>query len=188
MIKSILKNLSKSLFVTVLISTTAIATDLPLFSKIYDDQRDPFIDAKAAIALANQSNRNVLIEIGGNWCSWCHKIDAFLADNPDIYNALHQNFVLLKVSVSDVNENEKFMAGLPPVLGYPHMYISTGKGKVILSKDTAEFLHSGNYSRTAWLDFIEQFKAENNDDNIARQQALSESKTNTATNATKTAT
>ncbi|WP_448556741.1 thioredoxin family protein [Thalassotalea montiporae] len=133
-------------------------SDLPLYSKVYDDKRDPFKDAVAAINLAKASNRNVLIEIGGNWCTWCHKMDAFLEKNPDIYNKLHQEFVILKVNVSDSNENEAFMKGLPPVLGYPHMYVSTAAGKMVLSKDTAELQEDGKYSRENWLSFIEQWK------------------------------
>ncbi|WP_068546174.1 thioredoxin family protein [Thalassotalea crassostreae] len=187
MIKRTLKFARQTLMTTLLFnawlfSTLAVAAQLPLYSKVYDEQRDPFKDAKAAIQLANQSNRNVLIEIGGNWCTWCHKIDAFLADNPDIYNALHENFVLLKINVSDSNENEKFMAGLPPVLGYPHMYVSTGKGKMILSKDTAEFLRSGEYSREAWLQFIDQFKAENNQLNLSKAGTKTSAENNTAKN------
>ncbi len=143
---------------------------LPEYSKIYDEQRDPFQDAVAAISSATQTERNVLIEIGGNWCTWCHKMDAFLEKNPDIYQALHAKFVLLKVSVSDSNENADFMQGLPPVLGYPHMYVSTAKGKVLLSKDTAEFLRSGNYSRQQWLEFIEQWQFTNNDSNLLSQE------------------
>lgn len=162
-----------------MVSNSSLAgQDLPLYSTVYDEQRDPFKDAISAITLAGETNRNVLIEIGGDWCTWCHKIDAFLADNPDVYSALHANFVLLKVSVSDANENADFMKGLPPVLGYPHMYVSTGKGKVILSKDTAEFLSSGNYSRQAWLDFIEQWSAVNNQKNISKSsQASTEQQT-----------
>ena len=133
-------------------------SDLPLYSKVYDDKRDPFKDAVAAIKLAKASNRNVLIEIGGNWCTWCHKMDAFLEKNPDIYNKLHQEFVILKVNVSDSNENEAFMKGLPPVLGYPHMYVSTAAGKMVLSKDTAELQEDGKYSRENWLFFINEWK------------------------------
>jgi len=136
--------------------------ELPLYSKVYDDGRDPFKDAIAAIALAKASNRNVLLEIGGNWCTWCHKMDAFLAKNPDIYQALHNNFVLLKINVSDSNENDAFMKSLPPVLGYPHMYVSTSSGKMILSKDTAELLNNGNYSREQWQAFISKWQASNN--------------------------
>lgn len=137
------------------------AFELPIYSKVFDDTRDPIADAKAAIKLAGETNRHVLIEIGGNWCTWCHKMDAFFEKNPDVYQALHDTFVLLKVNVSDSNENEKFMAAMPPVLGYPHMYVSTGKGKLVLSKDTADFLNSGNYSREQFMAFFDEWRAKN---------------------------
>ena len=135
-------------------SPTATALNLPTYSKVYDDQRDPFKDATAALALAKKTDRQVLIEIGGNWCSWCHKMDSFLAKNPDVYNALHSQYVLLKINVSDSNENNDFMKSLPPVLGYPHMYVSTAQGKMILSKDTAELLAGDDYSKSQWLRFL----------------------------------
>ena len=139
----------------------AASNDLPEYSKVYDDQRDPFSDANAALALAKKTNRQVLIEIGGNWCTWCHKMDTFLSNNSDVYQALHENYVLLKINVSDSNENEAFMKALPPVLGYPHMYVSTASGKMILSKDTAELLAGNNYSRANWLTFINRWSVEN---------------------------
>jgi thioredoxin-related protein len=133
---------------------------LPLYSKIYSEQRDPFKDAVAAIKLAKETNRNVLIEIGGTWCTWCHKMDAFLEKNPEVYDQLHSNFVLLKISVSDANENQAFMKSLPPVLGYPHMYVSTSAGKMVLSKDTAELQENGQYSTQRWLTFIKDWQVD----------------------------
>jgi thiol:disulfide interchange protein len=139
------------------------ASSLPAYSKIYDDQRDPFQDAAVALALAKETNRQVLIEIGGNWCSWCHKMDAFLLKNPDVYQALHSQYVLLKINVSDSNENNAFMESLPPVLGYPHMYVSTAQGKMVLSKDTAELLAGNNYSKTQWLSFLSKWSVANSE-------------------------
>jgi thioredoxin-related protein len=150
------------MFTTSYSQAEKITSALPLYSKIYDEKRDPFADAKAAIALAQSSNRNVLIEIGGNWCTWCHKIDAFLEKNPEIYQSLHSKFVLLKISVSDTNENEAFMRSLPPVLGYPHMYVSTNTGQMLLSKDTAELLDGLQYSKIYWTEFLDKWQAKNN--------------------------
>ena len=84
-----------------------------------------------------------------------------MEQNPDIYQQLHETFVLLKVNVSDSNENEKFMAAMPPVLGYPHMYVSTGQGKLVLSKDTADFLDNGSYSRQQFEQFFQYWQSRN---------------------------
>jgi thioredoxin-related protein len=144
--------------------------ELPEYSQVYDDKRDPFKDAVAALTLAKKTNRNVLIEIGGNWCSWCHKMDVFLEKNPQVYQALHSKYVLLKINVSDSNENENFMKSLPPVLGYPHMYVSTYQGKMVLSKDTAELLNNGQYSVDHWLAFLNKWQSEVATDELLQKQ------------------
>jgi len=157
--------ISLSLFISSITAVNAAPTletaSLPTYSKVYDDKRDPFQDAKAALTLAKETNRQVLIEIGGNWCTWCHKMDSFLAKNPDVYQALHSQYVLLKINVSDSNENDDFMKSLPPVLGYPHMYVSTAQGKMLLSKDTAELLSDNNYSKENWLSFLSKWSLAN---------------------------
>ncbi|WP_019029669.1 thioredoxin family protein [Colwellia piezophila] len=167
--------ISLSLFLTNITAANSASTtstaDLPTYSTSYDEQRDPFKDATAALTLAKATNRQVLIEIGGDWCTWCHKMDNFLAKNPEVYHALHSQYVLLKVNVSDSNENNDFMKSLPPVLGYPHMYVSTAQGKMILSKDTAELLDDNNYSKVQWLSFLTQWSVENS---TARAKATSQ--------------
>ena len=134
-----------------------ITENLPEYSKVYDDKSDPFNDANAALALAKATNRQVLIEIGGNWCTWCHKMDAFLAKNNDVYQALHSQYVVLKISISDSNRNQEFMDSLPPVMGYPHMYLSTASGELLLSKDTAELVSGNKYSSDNWLTFLDKW-------------------------------
>ncbi|WP_448213503.1 DUF255 domain-containing protein [Colwellia sp. MEBiC06753] len=143
------------------VDSKANSAELPLYSLVYDESRNPFQDARDALSLAKQTNRHVLIEIGGNWCTWCHKMDAFLEENPAIYQQLHQTFVVLKVNVSDDNENADFMQGLPPVLGYPHMYVSNKNGKMLLSKDTAELQENGQYHIGNWLSFLAPWQAAN---------------------------
>jgi len=133
---------------------------LPEYSIHYDPQRDPYQDGHAAIKLAEATNRHVLIEVGGDWCRWCHVLDRFLEQNPDIKQKLHRTFVILKVNVSDANDNNQFLAAFPKPLGYPHMYIAEKNGNILLSKDTADFLLDGKYSRQQFLVFFSQWAAQ----------------------------
>ncbi|OKY25168.1 thioredoxin family protein [Thalassotalea sp. PP2-459] len=146
--------------------------NLPAFSQGYDASRNPFDDARAAIELASKTQRNILIEIGGNWCVWCQKMEVFLTKNPDVNNALHQAFVLLKINVSEHNDNNDFLKSLPPVVGYPHIFVSTNTGKVMLSKDTGEFIDAnGEHSRKSWLMFIDTWQMSQNSQNLKRISA-----------------
>lgn len=153
------RRLAVILFSTVLFSVFAqAANSLPEYSINYDDKRNPFADAKEAIALANATNKHVMIKVGGTWCGWCNRMTAFIKENPNVAEALYKNFVVLKVNVSDSNENKKFMAGLPATQGYPHIFVSSAGGKMLLSKDTAELLADDDYSVEAWLAFIEKWQ------------------------------
>ncbi|MDH5736170.1 MAG: thioredoxin family protein, partial [Gammaproteobacteria bacterium] len=134
---------------------------LPKYSLKYDPARDPFKDGYAAIENAKMTQRRILIEVGGEWCSWCHMIERFLDENPDVKIALHQTFVILKVNVSDSNDNQAFLSSLPKPLGYPHMYVSEKDGTILLSKDTAELISDGQYSRQKFLEFIKYWTLEN---------------------------
>lgn len=137
------------------------ANELPEYSTQYDPARDPFEDGRNAIKLASETNRRVLIELGGDWCKWCHVLDRFLDSNPDIKQRLHDTFVMLKVNVSDANGNDEFLKAFPKPLGYPHMYVTEKNGKVLWSKDTAEFLVKGSYSRERFTEFFNQWAINN---------------------------
>lgn len=146
-----------TLFFALLLSSAAAAS-LPAYSTAYDPQRDAFADGRDAIKLAASSQRKVLIEVGGDWCAWCHILDRFLQSNQDIQQQLHDTFVMLKVNVSDSNDNAEFLKAFPRPLGYPHMYITDNNGKILWSQDTAEFLQQGKYSRQRMLAFISKWK------------------------------
>ncbi|WP_172597749.1 thioredoxin family protein [Sulfuriflexus mobilis] len=141
--------------------TTAAAADverLPEYSRIYDPNRDPFVDGREAIANAQATQRRILIELGGNWCAWCNKLERFIAGNKTVKAKLYENFVVLKVNVSDENENREFLSAFPRVIGYPHFYVSRSDGSVLYSKDTAELLENGEYSAQRFLAFIERWR------------------------------
>lgn len=131
---------------------------LPAYSYKYDPGRDAIADGIAALELAKRSNRRVLIEVGGNWCSWCHRLDDYLTKNREVREMLHKYFVLLKVNYSEENYNEAFLKVFPKPPGYPHMYITDNNGGILYSKDTAELLEKNNYSSKLFLSFLNKWK------------------------------
>jgi len=139
---------------------TSRAQGLPAYSLGYDSARDPFSDGQHALQLARETRRMVLIEVGGDWCSWCHVLDRFLNRHPAIRTKLHERFVVLKVNVDDSDDNTEFLSGFPPAMGYPHMYVTRNDGSIVDSQDTAEFLHNGKYSEQRFLSFLERWSGQ----------------------------
>ncbi len=150
-----------SLLLPVSLSASPLSAALPTYSTQYDIQQDAFKDGAAAVELASRTNRRILIELGGDWCTWCKKMDVFFDNNPDIRQKLHETFVMLKINVSNENNNAEFLKAFPKPLGYPHMYVSEYDGSILWSQDTAEFLKNGQYSREYFLTFFERWDIKN---------------------------
>jgi thiol:disulfide interchange protein len=157
------------LAVAFLIATSAAADSelIPDYSLHYDPKRDPFQDGRDAITNAQATQRRILIELGGNWCAWCKKLDRFIENNKIVKKKLYENFVVLKVNVSDENDNHEFLSAFPETFGYPHFFVAKNGGSVLHSKNTAELLENGQYSEQRLLEFIERWrqKANNGKDN-----------------------
>ncbi len=110
----------------------------------FDPARDPEKDLKEAIALSVKSGQRILLDVGGEWCIWCHKLDKFFAANKDVSEFLHANYILVKVNWSKENRNEKFLGKYPTIKGYPHLFVLDSSGKLVHSQDTGE-LETGDH-------------------------------------------
>ena len=147
-----------SLLLFLVLLQNAFAEQLPVYSLGYDPNRNALQDGRDAIKLAKSSNRRILIEVGGDWCKWCHVLDRFLNNNAKIKKQLHQTFVLLKVNVSDENDNREFLKVFPRVLGYPHIFVTESNGKLLLSKDISQFFVNGEYSVKRFKEFFKRWE------------------------------
>jgi len=108
----------------------------------FDPSRNAVQDIGLAITEAQRSNRRVLLDVGGEWCIWCHRLDSVFARNRDLAALLHRKFVVVKVNYSDENKNEEALSRLPRIPGYPHLFVLSGDGLLLHSQNTAE-LESG---------------------------------------------
>lgn len=133
--------------------TIAVLTFLAVACKSHEDQKpigryDPAADAaadfSAAKAEAAASNRRILMEVGGNWCSWTRRLDALFESDNAIASAIASGYIHLRVNKSDENYNESFLSQFPKIEGYPHLFVLDASGKVLLSQDTAE-LEAGDH-------------------------------------------
>lgn len=79
----------------------------------YDPSRNPEKDLAAASAEAKKSNRYIFVVVGGEWCIWCHIMDDFFHDHPNLQSVRGKNYVLMKLNMSRENENRAFWPGIP---------------------------------------------------------------------------
>ncbi len=110
----------------------------------FDPKRDAAKDIQNAVALAEKTGKRILLDVGGEWCSWCHKLDKFFEDNKDVADFLHKKYIVVKVNFSPENKNEKVLSKYPQISGYPHLFVLEKNGKLLHSQDTG-LLESGDH-------------------------------------------
>lgn len=124
----------------------------------FDPAADPFEDLKAAMALATESNKRIILDVGGEWCIWCHRIDAFMHNTEEIKSLLEENYVVVKVNFSKENKNEKFISQYPAIEGYPHFFVLECDGKLLHSQNTGELEKDKDYDKDKFVAFLEKWK------------------------------
>ena len=112
--------------------------------QIFDPSRDAAADLAAGIKKAKAEKKRVLVDVGGNWCGWCHKLDKLFKEDADIATMLKRGYVIVKVNFSPENKNEKVLSKFPEIKGFPHLFVLGGKGKLLHSQDTG-LLETGDH-------------------------------------------
>lgn len=104
----------------------------------YDASADAAAEIRSAIATAQATNRHVLIQVGGNWCIWCKRLDKLLRENDACREALNSSYVLVHVNYSDENKNQAVMRdlGFPQRFGFPVWVVLDGQGKRLHIQDS----------------------------------------------------
>lgn len=111
----------------------------------------PGENAKAEIAKAvkdaKASGRNVLIEIGGNWCIWCARFNDFVHNDKSLDSLISNNYVVYHLNHSKENKNTELLAkyNFPQRFGFPVFLILNDEGDLIHTQ-SSWYLEDGKKS------------------------------------------
>ena len=141
-------------FALLAFAVSASALDLP---KKFDPARDPAKDVAAAAADAKAQGKRVLVDVGGEWCVWCHIMDDFIAADADVRAVLEANYIVVKVNWSPQNKNEAFLSAFPKINGYPHLFVLDGNGKLVHSQETDVLELGRSYDKPKFLAFLKKW-------------------------------
>jgi thioredoxin-related protein len=104
----------------------------------FNPERDANKDIQDAITQARKSKKNILLDVGGEWCSWCHRLDSLFIQNPDLDKFLNDHYVVVKINVGKENYNKEVLSKYPKIDGYPHLFVLNSSGKLLHSQDTGK--------------------------------------------------
>ena len=135
-------------------AVSAFGADLP--SK-FDPSRDAAGDVAHATSLAKAQGKRVIVDVGGEWCTWCHIMDRFIAANADVRALLDANYVLVKLNFSKQNENRTVLSRWPEIDGYPHLFILDADGALVHSQNTGELEAGRSYDKRKFVDMLRKW-------------------------------
>ena len=107
--------------------------------RVFDPTRDAAADLVAAEHQATAEHKLILLDVGGNWCGWCMLFDRISHSDQKLRDVLEKKYVVVHINMSKENENAAFLSNYPKVSGYPHFFVLSADGKLIVSQDTSIF-------------------------------------------------
>lgn len=120
----------------------------------FDPRRDAAADVAAALARASAEGKHVIVDVGGEWCAWCHILHRFIARNAEVRSAIASDFVWVKVNWSPANKNERLLSVWPLVNAYPHLFVLDAAGRVVRSQPGVDLESGKDYDAAKVLAFL----------------------------------
>ena len=125
-------------------------------TKLYDPSANAAKDVAQLVLKAKEEHKQVLLQIGGNWCVWCYRFNAFVQLDTTLKRILDANYIVYHLNYSPENKNEAYLKTLdnPQRFGFPVLVVLDENGKRLHTQDTA-LLEKGNwYSFDKVRDFL----------------------------------
>jgi thiol:disulfide interchange protein len=126
----------------------------------FNPSADPVKDLEVAVDEARRTQRRIILDVGGEWCSWCHTLDRFYAAHADLMALREMDFVWLKVNWSPENQNRAFLSRYPAIKGYPHLFVLGADGKLLHSQDTSLLEQGSSYNLDTMFEFLKKWAPE----------------------------
>ena len=63
--------------------------------KLYNPAANANTDIEAAIKKAASEKKFVVLQVGGNWCSWCVEFERISKANPQIDSVINSSFIII---------------------------------------------------------------------------------------------
>jgi thioredoxin-related protein len=139
------------------VKKTATGEYVPVHA--YDPKRNAEQDIRDAVAEAERTGQRVLLEVGGEWCIWCHRMDEFFEKHPELLELREKNFIMVKINFSEENKNEPLLSRYPPVAGYPHIFVLDRDGKLLHSQNTGDLEEGKSYNLDKFMAFLKEWAA-----------------------------
>ncbi len=130
-------------------------------ARIYDPAANARKDVTAAVAKAKAERKNVLIQTGGNWCSWCMEFNRFTQADAQIDSLLRADFITYHLNYSPENKNLSILESykFPQRFGFPVLLVLDENGKLIHTQNSSYLEQGKSYNKKKIIVFLQQWNS-----------------------------
>jgi len=142
---------------------------------IYNESADARSDVAKAVEKAVRENKRVLLQIGGNWCPWCHKLHELFASDKAIAHELLYEYEVVNVDIAHGEKNRDLLAGYGiTAKGYPYLAVIGADNKLVTQQETGALEDGPKHDPKKVLDFLIKWQAPALDAKQVLSKALSQ--------------
>lgn len=150
----------------------SVSQDIKKFNLYRPDEKAE-IEITRAITEAKKSGKHVLIQIGGNWCSWCARFHEFVTKDAQLDSLMNTNYVVYHLNYSKENYNAKLLTkyNFPQRFGFPVFLILDSEGN-LLHTQNSWYLEDGktSYERDKVKSFFSEWSKRSLDPSQYKEQ------------------
>ncbi len=142
-------------FSGILFQRTTLAAD-----SLYHPKANAEKEIALAVRQAKTENKHVLIQAGGNWCSWCLEFDRFTHQDFQLDSLLKTNYIVCHLNFSSENKNYEIFKkyGFPVRFGFPVFLVLDGDGKLLHTQSSAYLEEGKGYSKEKTFEFLDNWR------------------------------
>lgn len=124
--------------------------------EVYNPSENAAAAISTAVSKASKEKKHVLIQVGGNWCSWCARFHKLITEDAQIDSLIKSSFIVYHLNYSKENKNLPALAKYryPQRFGFPVFLILDGKGTLLHTQNSVYLEEGKGYSKNKILDFL----------------------------------
>lgn len=147
------------LFFLLVLSVPAAANDS---TKLYNPRAHAEKEVALLLPKAKTENKNILLQIGGNWCLMCYRLNAFIQTDSTLKQLLRDNYISYHLNYSPENKNSAYLAklGNPQRYGFPVLVVLNAEGKPLHTQNMALLLKGNGYDYEKLKVFLKKWGTE----------------------------
>jgi thiol-disulfide isomerase/thioredoxin len=134
-------------------------SELDVPDRPFDEAANADAQVNAAFARAKRSGKDVMIDLGGNWCADC-RILSGLMERPELHAFLASHYEMVTVDVGRFDKNLQIPArfGITTRLeGVPAILIATPDGKLVNAGKVSAIEDARHMTPQALADWLAQW-------------------------------